>query len=293
MNRRLWLVLGSVLILVVALVVRNQVKVYDNRQARAQLAQTAQVAEIQVPEEVVPPVEDIRRALFDLLQPVALANCDLQRFGEANDGGYLMCGNLLGDVQAGYSYGISGYDQWGCDVSTKLGVRVHQYDCFDTRQPACPGGDTIFHAECIADSTHVQDGRPFDTFQNQFARNGDAGKRLVLKIDVEGAEWDAFLHAPEEILEQFDQIAVEFHWTDEHKYVKVVERLTQRFHVAHLHFNNFSCVGHLTPFPGWAYEVLFVNKRIGVVDPSRRAGGPHPQDAPNNPAAPDCQVGPR
>src|SRR5262245_15887939 len=56
-----------------------------------------------------------RQQLFDLLQPVALANCQLERFGEPHDGGYLMCRNLLEDVGAGYSYGISGYDQWGCD----------------------------------------------------------------------------------------------------------------------------------------------------------------------------------
>src|SRR5262245_42977493 len=58
-----------------------------------------------------------RQMLFEEIQPVKLANCALERFGEANDGGYLLCGNLLGDARAAYSYGISGYDQWGCDVS--------------------------------------------------------------------------------------------------------------------------------------------------------------------------------
>ena len=60
-----------------------------------------------------------------MLRPVALSNCRLERFGEAHDGGYLMCGNLLENVQAGYSYGIDGYDQWGCDISTKRNVTVH------------------------------------------------------------------------------------------------------------------------------------------------------------------------
>src|SRR5438067_13137387 len=59
----------------------------------------------------------VRRALFNELQPVRLANCELRRFGEANDGGYLLCGNLLHGVQSGYSYGISGYDGWGCQIS--------------------------------------------------------------------------------------------------------------------------------------------------------------------------------
>ena len=65
-----------------------------------------------------------RQALFEMLQPVVLSNCQLERFGEAHDGGYLMCGNLLNGAQAAYSYGISGYDQWGCDVSTRLAVLV-------------------------------------------------------------------------------------------------------------------------------------------------------------------------
>ncbi len=138
----------------------------------------------------------IIRPLFEMLQPVALANCQLERFGEAHDGGYLMCANLLNQVQSGYWYGISGYDKWGCDISTKLKVRLHQYDCFDTTQPACPGGDTVFHAECVDGRTRTEEGRFFDTIENQFAKNGDAAKRIAMKIDVEGAEWDSFLSAP-------------------------------------------------------------------------------------------------
>ena len=36
-----------------------------------------------------------RQRLYDALQPVRLANCDFKRFGEPNDGGYLLCANLL------------------------------------------------------------------------------------------------------------------------------------------------------------------------------------------------------
>ena len=32
--------------------------------------------------------------------------------------------STVGGVKAAYSYGISGYDQWGCDVSTRLAVPV-------------------------------------------------------------------------------------------------------------------------------------------------------------------------
>jgi hypothetical protein len=278
---RFWLVAvgGTAIVVVVAAVIRNQVKVYRGRQARAAVVQQ-------------------RRALFEALQPVALVNCQLERFGEPHDGGYLMCGNLLSGGQAGYSYGISGYDQWGCDISTRLNVTVHQYDCFDTTQPACPGGATVFHAECVGDTPGTVEGRVFDTMSSQFAKNGDGAKRIVLKIDVEGAEWDSFLSAPDETLGRIDQMTVEFHWGhdetlrwlhDEKKYLRVVQRLKQFFEIAHIHFNNASCVSGLEPFPTWAYEVLFVSKRLAVVDPSGTARGLHPLDAPNNPTFADCQ----
>lgn len=232
----------------------------------------------------------LRRALFELLQPVKLKNCEIERFGEPDDGGYLMCANLLGGVKAAYSYGISGYDKWGCDISTKLRVTLHQYDCFDTRQPACPGGDTVFHAECVGDTTKTEDGRVFDTMHNQFAKNGDAHKSLVVKMDVESAEWDSLRHASDETLDQMEQLAIELHFINEERFLKVVQRLKQFFHIVHVHFNNFSCASGLDPFPAWAYEVLFVNKRIGVVDPTERPPGVHPLAAPNSPNLPDCQL---
>jgi hypothetical protein len=294
-RRRLWLFAASVIVGIAILVVRNQVKVYQGRQARAALM-------LQRHPEVQPPpaVVQQRQALLDMIQPVALANCQLERFGEPHDGGYLMCSNLLDAVQSGYSYGINGYDKWGCDISTKLDVPVHQYDCFNTSPPKCSDGETVFHAECVGHTTETVDGRAFDTVRNQFAKNGDRSRRIVLKIDVEGAEWDALLSLPDETLKQIDQMAVEFHWTEDaefrwvqpDKYLSVVRRLRQFFEVAHVHFNNSSCIGDLKPFPAWAYEVLFVSKRLAVVDPSRRAGGLHPADAPNNASLRDCQPTP-
>ena len=122
------------------------------------------------------------------------------------------------------------------------------------------------------------------------ARVGDAGRRLVMKMDVEGAEWESLLATPDEVLQQIDQLAIEFHGVDEEQFVRVVSKLRRFFHVAHLHFNNYACKPDIKPFPAWAFEVLFVNKSIGIVDPSAPAEAPHPLDAPNNSTVPDCQT---
>ena len=233
-----------------------------------------------------------RVALYWELQPVPLKDCTFQRYGEPNDGGYLLCGNLLRDVQAAYSYGIAGYDGWGCDVSRDLRVRVHQYDCFDLTQPSCPGGDTVFHPACIAADTYADaKGRSFDTLQNQLAANGDAGRTLLVKMDVEGAEWRALLHAPEELLQRIDQLAIELHGFrgDFETYLQVVRKLKKSFYVAHLHFNNYSCADDLQPLPAHAYELLFVNKRLTTPAAPGEVTRPHPLDTPSNPEAPDCQ----
>ena len=235
-------------------------------------------------------VETVRKNLFAELRPVKLSNCKLERFGEKNDGGYLLCGNLLGAVQAGYSYGISGYDGWGCDISRKLKVKVHQYDCFDLRQPSCPGGGTVFHGECVAGAASIQEGRPFATILSQLRKNGDAAKRLIVKMDVEGAEWDALGKAPVAVLQRIDQLAIELHHNEEQRFLDVVKKLKRFFYVAHIHFNNYSCEANQKPFPAWAYEVLFVNKNVGVLDSSAPGPDLHPLDAPNNPGRPDCQA---
>ena len=248
-----------------------------------------------IPLETRAGAQRARDVLFAQLKPVKLLNCELARFGEPHDGGYLVCANLLGDVGAAYSYGISGYDGWGCEVSTRLKVPVHQYDCFNTTQPSCPGGQPVFHAECIAGSASTDpDGRLFDSLQSQIARNGDADKHLIVKMDVEGAEWTSILETPDEVLARVDQFVFEFHGVarDTERYLQVMDKLKRHFEVVHLHFNNNSCVAGAAPFPAWAYEVTYVNKRLAKVDPAGTVTLPNALDAPNTLFVPDCQTPP-
>jgi len=233
----------------------------------------------------------LRHMLFDELQPVALDNCQLERFGDPScDGGYVMCANLLARIKVAYSYGIEGRDQWGCDVSRRFGVRVHEYDCFDSRRPVCSAGDAVFHGECVAPTRRIdEESRVFDSLQGQLSRNGDVANPLVIKMDVEGAEWDALAQTPDEILGRTEQLVVEFHGVGLEHQVAVIRRLKKFFHVAHLHFNNYSCMERIDPFPAWAYEVLFVSKRLAS-SKGAAALGAHRLDAANAPNGPDCQA---
>jgi hypothetical protein len=237
-----------------------------------------------------PTARQIREKLLVELRPVVLKNCTMQRFGSANDGGYLMCANLLGNIQSGYSYGIGPADDWGCEISRTHAVPVHQYDCFDPGRPQCPGGQTLFHDECIGPESTTIESRIFDTLTSQIRRNGDAGKTLVVKIDVEGAELESLLSTPDRVLDRIDQLAMEVHGANE-RYLELVKRLKRTFHLVHLHYNNQACSNRYRPLPAWAYQVLFVNKRIGIVDPAKPTPPlPHPLDARDYAIGKDCQV---
>ena len=236
-----------------------------------------------------PTARAVRVELMRELQPVVLSNCVLQRVGSANDGGYLMCGNLLGAVRSAYSYGIGPFDDWGCEISQTQGIPVHQYDCFNPPVGACASGRSTFHDECVGPRREVMDGRTFDTIVRQVARNGDTGRNLVMKIDIEGAELDSIFATPASFFDKVDQLAMEIHGTDA-RFLELVRRLKRRFDLVHVHFNNQACGVKYRPLPAWAYQVLFVNKRLAIVDPAKpKPILPHPLDAPDYALGRDCQ----
>src|SRR5207244_13646372 len=58
---------------------------------------------------------------------------------------------LIEPLDVAYSYGVGRNDDWGCELSRRYHVPVHQYDCFDPARPTCNGGTFVFHNECVGD----------------------------------------------------------------------------------------------------------------------------------------------
>ena len=158
-------------------------------------------------------------------------------------------------------------------------------DCFDPARPACQTGRLVFHDECISDRKERYGGRTFDTLANQIAANGDAGKRLIVKIDVEGAEWDALMATPESILEQIDQLPMELHGVNEERFIATVRKLKEQFHLVNLNVNNMVLRSRLgavsrVGIPGAVREQAdrrrrSVSARARAGEPAQRARRPH------------------
>ena len=62
----------------------------------------------------------------------------------------------------------------------------------------CDGGRFIFHEQCVGAIAGTDEGLSFDTLANQVKRNGDSGESILLKMDIEGAEWDSLLATSDE-----------------------------------------------------------------------------------------------
>ena len=77
-----------------------------------------------------------------------------------------------------------------------------------------------------------------------------ASKGLLLKMDVEGWEWDVFSECSSTLLDQFQQIVVEYHGLTRAAYepgrfeemIAVLEKLNRTHQVIHVHANSRSAL---------------------------------------------------
>jgi hypothetical protein len=216
-----------------------------------------------------------------------------ERFGENNDGGYVMCSDGLEKGLVGaYSYGINGFDGWGMAVASRYHIPLNEYDCTNANMPAkCQGCTVNFHYECILNNKAAPKYQ-FKTLTQQFKESGNANAKdrsLLLKIDVEAAEWKVFAEEPVENMRKFREIVVEYHWINqEHNhglYLQAVKKIEEAgFTVAHLHGNNYG--GGLQYFGEYSIpnvlEVTYIQKPTAGC----AANIPYhvPLDQPNNAA---------
>jgi hypothetical protein len=188
----------------------------------------------------------------------------IERLGEANDGGYLVCPS--NGLAGGISLGINGFDGFGAELSQKYSVPVQQYDCYNTKAPAVPpGANCRFSPLCLRDKPS-QDPSRFLAL-SEFVGRAPAGD-LLLKMDVEGAEWGALDAATPATLSRFEQITLEVHQLhDTSRYAlfgRVMDKLLADFVLVYNHGNN--CPGNVA----WAqlgqwqiprvFELTFVRK---------------------------------
>lgn len=229
---------------------------------------------------------------------------NFERLGEAHDGGYVMCLDGLDDpgLIGMYSYGINGFDGLGMDLAKRYDVPLYEYDCFNPKVPKpCEGCKVEFNFQCITekggekltDPTHEMG--EYRTLTDQLADHGHsdaADGSLLLKIDVEGAEWPIFAAESLKNLKKFRQVVMELHWLDtvenHPQYFAGIQNLEDAgLSIVHVHGNDCCSMAHFGKYsvPN-VLEVTMV-QREGYNSKSECKGEAEylPEDQTNNAAA--------
>ena len=233
----------------------------------------------------------LANCLLSLVRPATPAGFSKVRLGNRHgDGGYVMVDDWR-DVVGAVSIGIGGDVSWDLAIAER-GIDVYQYD---HTVPGPPIRHPRFHFHSCGIGTHDSADSGFRTLE-QIVGDVPAGGNLILKMDVEGAEWATLSAAPSQVLERFSQIVIEAHAPlagsagDRLHNLQVLGRLRSTHQVVHVHANNYAPV---ESFDGIrvpnVLEISYL-RRIRTSFHASNEPLPSAEDVPNDPLRPEIEM---
>jgi hypothetical protein len=212
--------------------------------------------------------------IYEVLKQLRPYDIDIPkvRIGGFTDGGYVMADNMTPD-QVVLSYGLGGEISFDLEMAEK----GHACFMFDHTIAGLNASHPNFHYHPEGVAGESRPDKALFTVKEHLDRFGIAGSRLILKMDVEGAEWDAMGRMPDEVLERFEQIALEVHEIGSirepaflDKALAVLERINKRFTLFHVHANNNNPMETAGGFPVYnLLELSYVKTDVVSRSPSR------------------------
>ncbi|WCT77378.1 FkbM family methyltransferase [Novosphingobium humi] len=207
------------------------------------------------------------KSTLRVLRPKKLIGSNAIRIGRNFDGGYVMIDHFSG-IDAAYSLGINDDVSWDLDI-VKHGIPIYQYD---PTIAALPVEHPLFHWEPVWIGGVEKAEENVQTLENLIIRNGHQDKNnMLLKCDIEGAEWPVLQNIPNEILRKFSQMVFEIHDINMISQPEKMEgvrnalyNLTASHHIVHVHGNNYggwTVIGGI-PLPN-VIEVTLLRKDMG------------------------------
>ena len=179
-----------------------------------------------------------------------------------------------------YSYGID-INNFNFDlaITEELNVKCHCYGCSLESFPP-DNNFLVFHKEEI--------GASLGTFSRHVRDNGDEGRNVVLKIDLEGWEWDFLEALTEQDIGSISQIVIEFHgllkedrWA---QYTNVIKKINRFYYLCYVQATNTSTDGILFDDKIYLhnrYAATFIRKDLGSCPVNTTIQFPTSVDYPN------------
>ena len=212
---------------------------------------------------------------LEILQAIALLQpCDghgliKRRLGNPFDGGYVVSDDLAA-VSVAYSFGIGPEVSFDRELAD-AGITVRM---FDHTVDGPPFANPRFQFHKVGIGAVDDPASSLLTLESHLRRCGDIGRTdLLLKLDVEGAEFAAIVAAGPGLMRSFRQIVMEIHWlghlvdpTFRTEFCAAMRCLLKGFHIVHVHGNNCGPISVLEGLPvADVMELTLV--RSDLVDP--------------------------
>lgn len=184
----------------------------------------------------------------------------LVRYGRNIDGGYIVNKKYTEISEVLYTYGV------GDDISFERDLLndnpMYKCNLYDPAVKVWPTINGNVHKYVEGLSIEKKDN--YDSFFNHLKNNNDEDKKILLKIDIEGAEFDFLNNVDLDKLDNVVQMVIEFHLEDNYinDFINITNRINEYYYIIHLHGNTyrpFVKVGNCD-FPQ-VPEITYVNKK--------------------------------
>ena len=162
--------------------------------------------------------------IYQYIYPKKVIGKNKTLLGEKSDGCYVLLDDFE-NIKIVYSFCISTIIQLD-DELAKRGIDVYMYDHTIN---SLPYNNSKFHWSKIGICASNETTQDLKTLEELMKENGHISeKNMILKIDVEGAEWSSLNELSEDILRQFKYIAIEYHFLESSKeelYYNVIKKM--------------------------------------------------------------------
>jgi FkbM family methyltransferase len=180
-----------------------------------------------------------------------------------------------------YCYGVSDEVTFEYDWTALTDKPSNLYDMTVDSPPLKAG--MVFHKEGLSgDKLEAT-----DNFLNHIIQNNDTDKQILLKIDIEGWEYDWIRKTDiKEVAKNVPCLIIEFHNIHVEPFRGSIEKIQEYYNIVWLHGNNFSPVVDGLPTTP---EICFIRKDYPVLH-SFKGVIPLEVDKPNDINKPDIII---
>jgi len=188
----------------------------------------------------------------------------MKRYGRDEDGGYVIYDDPLGAKHL-LGYGVDKDVSFENELTEAWGIEAHIFDHTIDEVPL-----TGSNVKYVKEGIGATDAPPLFSLENHVKRFVPDGSNFVLKMDVEGAEWDVLRSAD---LSRVSQLIMEFH-EPRGENSDVIQKINEMFYLVHIHGNNchnqpWMFIDRVHKMPRYL-ECTYVRKDLVKAVPSTR-----------------------